>query len=130
MAPLIGFIVLLVVAAIIAVLMALTPIMVAPLNPNPVKASPFECGEIKVTRIGRWPIIMQYYGYLLMFLVLDALSMFIFISSFLTPDLIKEVIPISLAFIGLAVLALPYGLMLSRRMRLWTITYTSESSQR
>ncbi len=126
MEALIGFAVLLFAALIVAIIMALTPVLVAPFNPNPVKNSPFECGEIKVTRIGRWPYIMQYYGFLLMFLVFDALSIFLFIMSYSASPLY---IPVALAFIGVAVLILPYGLMLSRRWRLWTVEYTSAGSR-
>ena len=46
-------------------------------KPTPEKRAPFESGQIAVGR-GRTRFIIQYYPYLLMFVVYDVVSMFLF----------------------------------------------------
>jgi NADH-quinone oxidoreductase subunit A len=55
----------------------LLPRLFAPRRPNPIKNAPFECGQVPVGR-GKMHYMMQYYAYLLMFIVFDVLSMFLY----------------------------------------------------
>lgn len=53
------------------------PKLFAPRRPNPIKNAPFECGQVPVGA-GKMHFMMQYYAYLLMFIVFDVLSMFLY----------------------------------------------------
>jgi NADH-quinone oxidoreductase subunit A len=53
------------------------PKLFAPRSPNPIKNAPFECGQVPVGA-GKMHFMMQYYAYLLMFIVFDVLSMFLY----------------------------------------------------
>jgi NADH-quinone oxidoreductase subunit A len=53
------------------------PKLLAPKRPNPIKNAPFECGQVPVGA-GKMHFMMQYYAYLLMFIVFDVLSMFLY----------------------------------------------------
>jgi len=53
------------------------PRLLAPRNPNPIKNAPFECGQVPVGR-GKMHYMMQYYAYLLMFVVFDVMAMFLY----------------------------------------------------
>ena len=53
------------------------PRLLAPRKPNPIKNAPFECGQVPVGR-GRMHFMMQYYAYLLMFVVFDVMAMFLY----------------------------------------------------
>ncbi|MGD0146696.1 MAG: NADH-quinone oxidoreductase subunit A [Nitrososphaerales archaeon] len=51
--------------------------LLAPRRPNPIKNATFECGQVPVGA-GKMHFMMQYYAYLLMFIVFDVLSMFLY----------------------------------------------------
>ena len=53
------------------------PRILAPRRPNPIKMAPFECGQVPRGR-GKMHFMMQYYAYLLMFVVFDVMAMFLF----------------------------------------------------
>jgi len=53
------------------------PRILAPKAPNPIKMAPFECGQVPRGR-GKMHFMMQYYAYLLMFVVFDVMAMFLF----------------------------------------------------
>jgi len=59
------------------VIVVVAPKLLAPRRPNPIKNAPFECGQIPVGA-GKMHFMMQYYAYLLMFIVFDVLSMFLY----------------------------------------------------
>lgn len=101
-----------------ATLVLLLSYLISPHNPNPRKAAPFECGQVPSGK-GRIRMFMQYYPYLLMFLLFDLISMFLYAWA-----LALEVLPIwSMWFvlIFLATLALPLylALHLSGKRELW-----------
>jgi len=58
-------------------LVVVAPKLLAPRRPNPIKNAPFECGQVPVGA-GKMHFMMQYYAYLLMFVVFDVLSMFLY----------------------------------------------------
>lgn len=119
---LIAFLVLEGLFLLVAILMALTPVFAAPKNPNPIKNAPYECGEIfPIGRYGRWPFVMQYYGYLIMFLVLDTISIFLFLFSYLGRESLMSYSILLIAFLLPLLLVFPYGLMLARRVKLWSL---------
>jgi NADH-quinone oxidoreductase subunit A len=51
--------------------------LLAPKNPNPIKNMPFESGQVPVGK-GKMHFMMQYYAYLLMFVVFDVMAMFLY----------------------------------------------------
>ena len=53
------------------------PMLLGPKRPNPIKNAPFECGQVPVGA-GKAHFMMQYYAYLLIFIVFDVLSMFLY----------------------------------------------------
>jgi NADH-quinone oxidoreductase subunit A len=53
------------------------PRLFAPRRPNPIKNAPFECGQVPQGG-GKMHFMMQYYAYLLMFIVFDVLAMFLY----------------------------------------------------
>ena len=55
----------------------LLPRLFAPRHPNPIKSLPFESGQVP-QGAGKMHFMMQYYAYLLMFIVFDVLAMFLY----------------------------------------------------
>ena len=65
------------VGIVFTVLIVVASRLFAPRRPNPIKNAPFECGQVPVGA-GKMHFMMQYYAYLLMFVVFDVLSMFLY----------------------------------------------------
>ena len=85
---------------------------------NPVKFLPMECGQMP-TGEGRSHFMMQYYSYILMFVVFDVMSIFLFswASSLL---LIPRTATLSImAFLAIMFAAMGYALYLSGRKGIW-----------
>jgi len=59
------------------VAVVIIPILFGPKRPNPIKNAPFECGQVP-QGAGKMHYMMQYYVYLLMFIVFDVLGMFLY----------------------------------------------------
>ncbi|MDA4134384.1 MAG: NADH-quinone oxidoreductase subunit A [Thaumarchaeota archaeon] len=53
------------------------PRLLAPRKPNPIKNAPYECGQVPAGS-GKMHFMMQYYAYLLMFVVFDVMAMFLY----------------------------------------------------
>src|SRR3989475_2572116 len=53
------------------------PKILAPHKPNPIKNLPFESGQVPAGK-GKMHFMMQYYAYLLMFVVFDVMAMFLY----------------------------------------------------
>lgn len=58
-------------------IMLVVPRILAPKAPNPIKNTTFEAGQVPKGR-GKMHFMMQYYAYLLMFVVFDVMAMFLF----------------------------------------------------
>ena len=58
-------------------IMLIVPRILAPKSPNPIKGLPFEAGQVP-RGPGKMHFMMQYYAYLLMFVVFDVMAMFLF----------------------------------------------------
>ncbi len=69
-----GFILVNTIALVIVLILLVSP---RDRKPTPEKRAPFESGQIAAGR-GRTRFIIQYYPYLLMFVVYDVVSMFLF----------------------------------------------------
>jgi NADH-quinone oxidoreductase subunit A len=98
----------------------LLPILFGPKRPNPIKNLPFESGQVP-RGAGKMHFMMQYYAYLLMFIVFDVLGMFLYawaaaykpaalgLSSDWTVTL----------FIGMLFIPMAFALVLAGRRDIW-----------
>ncbi|MDV3278584.1 MAG: NADH-quinone oxidoreductase subunit A [Nitrososphaerales archaeon] len=66
-----------VVGVLFTMVVVIVPKLLAPRRPNPIKNAPFECGQVPVGA-GKMHFMMQYYAYLLMFIVFDVMAMFLY----------------------------------------------------
>jgi NADH-quinone oxidoreductase subunit A len=85
---------------------------------NPVKFLPMECGQMPSGE-GRSHFMMQYYSYILMFVVFDVMSIFLYSwASSLSLIPRSATLPI-MAFLGIMFAAMGYALYLSGRKGIW-----------
>ena len=85
---------------------------------NPVKFLPMECGQIP-TGEGRSHFMMQYYAYILMFVVFDVLSIFLYAWGSSLLSIPKEATLPMMAFLAIMFAAMGYALYLSGRKGIW-----------
>ncbi len=101
-----------------AVLILVLSYFVSPRNPSPRKAMPFESGQIPTGK-GRTRLFMQYYPYLLMFLLFDLTSIFLYAWALTLGILPPGSIVFVVFFIGILAFPLVMALYLSGRRDLW-----------
>lgn len=85
---------------------------------NPVKFLPMECGQVPKGE-GRTHFMMQYYAYILMFVVFDVMAIFLYAwgsSLFMLPR--TATLPL-IAFLGIMFAAMAFALYQSRRRHIW-----------
>jgi NADH:ubiquinone oxidoreductase subunit 3 (subunit A) len=85
---------------------------------NPVKFLPMECGQVP-SGAGRTHFMMQYYAYILMFVVFDVMAIFLYIwgvSLFSLPR--TATLPI-IGFLAIMFAAMGYSLYLAGRKGIW-----------
>ncbi len=98
----------------------IVPILFGPKHPNPIKGLPFETGQVPQGR-GKMHFMMQYYAYLLMFIVFDVLGMFLYawasayrpMALGLSSDWVVTI------FIGMLALPMVFALVLAGKRELW-----------
>ncbi len=96
------------------------PMLFGPKRPNPIKNAPFECGQVP-QGAGKMHFMMQYYAYLLMFIVFDVLGMFLYawaaaykpMALGLSSDWVMTL------FIGLLFIPMAFALVLAGKRELW-----------
>ena len=96
------------------------PILFGPRRPNPIKNAPFECGQVP-EGAGKMHFMMQYYAYLLMFIVFDVLGMFLYawaaayrpMALGLSSDWMVTL------FVGMLFVPMAFALVLAGRRELW-----------
>ncbi len=100
--------------------LVIVSLLVHPPKYNPVKNAPYECGEVAIGA-GRIQFVMQYYSYVIMFLVLDLLSMFLltWASAFDLIDVTSSML--MLVFVGVLLPPIGYALALTRKWDLWRL---------
>jgi len=98
----------------------LLPRLLAPRRPNPLKNAPFECGQVPIGE-GKMHYMMQYYPYLLMFIVFDAMAMFLYAwAAAYRPMLLGLSSDWTITlFIGMLFLPMSFALFLAGRRDLW-----------
>ena len=95
-------------------------LLVSPKDPRPTpeKRAPFESGQIAVGR-GRTRFIIQYYPYLLMFVVYDVVAMFLFAWALNIRSLgLSGTLPV-VVFLVVLLVPLAYALRLANRPENW-----------
>jgi NADH-quinone oxidoreductase subunit A len=85
---------------------------------NPVKFLPMECGQMP-TGEGRSHFMMQYYAYILMFVVFDVMAIFLYAWGSSLLAIPKEATLPMMAFLAIMFAAMGYALYLSGRKGIW-----------
>jgi NADH-quinone oxidoreductase subunit A len=96
------------------------PALFGPKRPNPLKNAPFECGQVPAGA-GKMHFMMQYYAYLLMFIVFDVLSMFLYAWAAAYKPLalgVSSDLMVTL-FMGMLFVPMGFALVLAGRRELW-----------
>jgi NADH-quinone oxidoreductase subunit A len=108
------------VAAGFTVPVILLPKLLAPHRPNPIKNAPFECGQVPIGA-GKMHFMMQYYAYLLMFIVFDVMGMFLYAwAAAYQPLALGTASDLMLTlFIGMLFIPMGLALRLAGRRELW-----------
>jgi len=93
--------------------------MIAPrTKSNPVKFLPMECGQ-GPSGAGRTHFMMQYYAYILMFVIFDVMAIFLYAWGSTLLDLPKEATLPILAFLGIMFAAMAFALYQTKRKNIW-----------
>ena|SRR5271157_84566 len=98
----------------------IVPKLLAPRRPNPIKNLTFEAGQVPVGA-GKMHFMMQYYAYLLMFIVFDVMAMFLYawaasyqpLSLGLSSDWVLTL------FMGVLFVPMGFALYLAGKRELW-----------
>ena len=110
-----GFVLVNTIALVVILILLVSP---RDRRPTPEKRAPFESGQIAVGR-GRTRFIIQYYPYLLMFVVYDVVAMFLFAWALDLRALgASGTVPV-LIFVSVLLLPLGYALHLANRPENW-----------
>ncbi len=110
-----GFVAVSTIALVVILLLLVSP---RDPKPTPEKRAPFESGQIAVGR-GRTRFIVQYYPYLLMFVVYDVVAMFLFAWALNLRGLGPSgTVPV-LVFLVVLLIPLNYALNLAKRPDNW-----------
>ena len=95
--------------------------MISPENkkqPNPVKTLPMECGQVP-SGAGRTHFMMQYYAYVLMFVIFDVMAIFLYAWGSSLLDLPRTATLPIIAFLGIMFAAMAFALYQSKRKDIW-----------
>lgn len=85
---------------------------------NPVKFLPMECGQVPQGE-GRTHFMMQYYAYILMFVVFDVMAIFLYAWGSTILNLPKTATLPIIAFLAIMFAAMAFALYQSRRRNIW-----------
>ena len=85
---------------------------------NTVKFLPMECGQVP-SGAGRTRFMMQYYAYILMFVIFDVMAIFLYAWGSTLLDLPKEATLPILAFLAIMFAAMAFALYQTKRKNIW-----------
>ncbi len=85
---------------------------------NPVKFLPMECGQVP-SGAGRTHFMMQYYAFILMFVVFDVMAIFLYAWGSTILNLEKSATLPIIAFLGIMFGAMAYAIYQSKRRDIW-----------
>ena len=86
---------------------------------NPVKFLPMECGQVP-SGAGRTHFMMQYYPYVLMFVIFDVMAIFLYAWGSTLIDLPKTATLPIIAFLGIMFAAMAFALYQTKRKKIWS----------
>ena len=93
--------------------------MIAPrTKSNPVKFLPMECGQVPSGE-GRTHFMMQYYAYILMFVIFDVMAIFLYAWGSTLLDLPKTATLPIIGFLGIMFAAMAYALYQTNSKNIW-----------
>ena len=93
--------------------------MIAPrAKSNPVKFLPMECGQVP-SGAGRTHFMMQYYPYVLMFVIFDVMAIFLYAWGSALIDLPKTATLPIIVFLGIMFAAMAFALYQTKRKNIW-----------
>ncbi len=93
--------------------------MIAPRKgSNPVKFLPMECGQVPSGE-GRTHFMMQYYAYVLMFVVFDVMAIFLYAWGSSILNLPRTATLPIIAFLAIMFAAMAFALYQSKRRNIW-----------
>lgn len=93
--------------------------MIAPrTKSNPVKFLPMECGQVP-SGAGRTHFMMQYYAYILMFVIFDVMAIFLYAWGSTLLELPKETTLPILVFLGIMFADMAFALYQTKRKNIW-----------
>ena len=85
---------------------------------NPVKFLPMECGQVP-SGAGRTHFMMQYYAFILMFVLFDVMAIFLYAWGSTILNLEKTATLPIIAFLGIMFAAMAFALYQSKRRNIW-----------
>ena len=85
---------------------------------NQVKFLPMECGQVP-SGAGRTHFMMQYYPYVLMFVIFDVMAIFLYAWGSTLIDLPKTATLPIIAFLGIMFAAMAFALYQTKRKKIW-----------
>ena len=85
---------------------------------NPVKFLPMECGQVPSGE-GRTHFMMQYYPYILMFVIFDVVAIFLYAWGRALLELPKSATLPMIGFLAIMFCAMSFALYQSGRIRIW-----------
>ena len=85
---------------------------------NPVKFLPMECGQVPSGH-GRTHFMMQYYAYVLMFVIFDVMAIFLYAWGSTLLNLPRTATLPIIAFLGIMFAAMEFGLYQSKTKNIW-----------
>ena len=85
---------------------------------NPVKFLPMECGQVP-SGAGRTHFMMQYYSFILMFVVFDVMAIFLYAWGSTILNLEPSATLPIIAFLGIMFAAMAFALYQSKRRNIW-----------
>jgi len=112
--------VMLLVCVIFSLPVVILPRLFGPRHPNPIKAPPFETSQVP-QGAGKMHFMMQYYAYLLMFIVFDVLGMFLYAwaAAYRPMNLGLPSDWVLTLFMGMLFVPMAFALILAGRRELW-----------
>jgi len=85
---------------------------------NPVKFLPMECGQVP-SGAGRTHFMMQYYPYVLMFVIFDVMAIFLYAWGSTLIDLPKTATLPIIAFLGIMFTEIAFALYQTKSKNIW-----------
>ena len=101
-------------------IMLILPRFLAPKRPNPIKNTTFEAGQVPRGK-GKMHFMMQYYAYLLMFVVFDVMAMFLFAWAAAYQPLLLGALSgwVVLIFVGALLVPMALTVHMAGRREMW-----------